>query len=66
MLPQAKALIGWDRPRKIIFSGDVQSIDAARAWNNEYSLEGIVSYIDNVTLYLCINMIILNLQLVDS
>ena len=25
--------------------GDVQSIDAARAWNNEYSLEGIVSYI---------------------
>ena len=40
MVPQANALIGWDRPRKFIFSGDVQSIDAARAWNNEYSLEG--------------------------
>jgi len=25
---------------KLNCSGDVQSIDAARAWNNEYSLEG--------------------------
>ena len=34
------ALIGLDRQRKLNCSGDVQSIDAARAWNNEYSLEG--------------------------
>ena len=32
------------------FLGDVQSIDAARAWNNEYSLEGRISAKDLVLL----------------
>ena len=30
--------------------GDVQSIDAARAWNNEYSLEGRISAKASVSL----------------